>query len=162
MIPFSGSLPSMVMLEIIGGERPSRPAHPALTNQLWVLVQKCWDQDPQLRPEITEVLQVLPVLSVSHSFWQLSICCLDWPLMCSDPPAWKQLISYPLPAQECISLITSIFSDYNESKLVGYLSGDDAQIFSDVVDKVNLDILSPQDNRLIGSCWKFCMVLTRC
>lgn len=56
--------------------------------------------------------------------------------MCSDPPAWKQLISYPLPTQERIPLIASIFSDHIESKVVGYLSGDDAQTFVDMVDEV--------------------------
>ena len=41
------------------GERPPRPAHPSCTDDLWTLIQRCWDQDPQLRPEIPEVLQTL-------------------------------------------------------------------------------------------------------
>ena len=60
--------------------------------------------------------------------------------MCSNPPAWKQLITYPLPTQECIPLITSIFSDHIESKVVGYLSGGDAQTFVDMVDEVNFHL----------------------
>ena len=47
------------MLAIMRGERPPRPTHPALTDELWVLTQRCWNQDPHLRPEISKVLKVL-------------------------------------------------------------------------------------------------------
>ena len=55
-------------------------------------------------------------------------------LASSDPPTWKCLISDTLLAHERISLITMIFSDKNQVKMVSNLSGDDAQIF---VDKIN-------------------------
>ena len=47
------------MLAIMRGERPQRPIHSALTNELWALTQRCWNQDPHLRPEIPKVLKVL-------------------------------------------------------------------------------------------------------
>jgi hypothetical protein len=64
-VPFSGSPSPMAMLAIMRGERPSRPAHSVLTDQLWTLMQRCWDQDPYLRPEAVEVSQVLLASSVS-------------------------------------------------------------------------------------------------
>ena len=41
---------------VLLGKRPERPEDPILTNELWVLTQRCLDQDPQRRPEITEVV----------------------------------------------------------------------------------------------------------
>lgn len=46
-------------LVIMQGQRPPRPDHPGLTEKLWKLMQRCWDQEPQLRPEMSEVLEVL-------------------------------------------------------------------------------------------------------
>ena len=56
--------------------------------------------------------------------------------MRSGIPAWKRLTDRPLAADECISLITDLFSDRNEIEVVEGLSGDDAQSFVDVMDKV--------------------------
>ena len=47
------------MLAIMRGERPPRPTHPTLTDELWALMQSCWDQVPHSRPEISKVLKVL-------------------------------------------------------------------------------------------------------
>ena len=49
---------------------------------------------------------------------------------------WKRLINRPLSADERISLITTIFSDRNETEAVSHLCGDDAQSFVDVIDEV--------------------------
>jgi len=43
----------------MGGERPPRPAQPTLTDGLWALIQRCWDQEVRLRPKALEVLQIL-------------------------------------------------------------------------------------------------------
>jgi len=58
-VPFSNNPPAVAALAIMAGERPPRPAHPQFTNQLWVLMQRCWNHDPLLRPEVTEVFKVL-------------------------------------------------------------------------------------------------------
>jgi hypothetical protein len=58
-VPFHNSLHVAAMLAIMSGKRPPRPTHPALTDELWALMQRCWDQTPRLRPEILEVLNVL-------------------------------------------------------------------------------------------------------
>ena len=65
---------------------------------------------------------------------------------CSDLPAWKWLISHPLSVHERTSLIKSIFSDRDQVKMVGNLSGDDSQTFVDMVYEVNI----PRVSRLNG------------
>ena len=59
-VPFSDRTAIMAVFAILGGERPPRPAHPSCTDDLWVLIQRCWAKDPHSRPEISEVLQNLP------------------------------------------------------------------------------------------------------
>lgn len=51
-------------------------------------------------------------------------------------PAWRRLISRPLPINERISLVMAIFSDRNEVGEVNHLSGNDAQTLVDVIDEV--------------------------
>jgi len=69
--------------------------------------------------------------------------------MCSDPRAWKQLISHGLSTDERVSLITSIFSDRDKTEEVERLSGDDAQTFIDVIDEVSVyTFLLPPKNGL--------------
>ena len=38
------------MLAITRGERPPRPTHPGLPDNLWTLIQQCWNQEARLRP----------------------------------------------------------------------------------------------------------------
>ena len=58
-VPFSNNPPAAATLAIMSGERPPRPAHPQFTSQLWILMQRCWNHDPFLRPEVSEVFKVL-------------------------------------------------------------------------------------------------------
>ena len=67
-VPFSGVQPFMAMLAITQGKRPSRPTHLTFTENLWALMQRCWDHDPHLRPDVSEVLQFLTP-SVFYLFW---------------------------------------------------------------------------------------------
>ena len=46
-------------IKILDGERPPRPINPTLTDDVWTLVRRCWDQEPQLRPGMRRVLQDL-------------------------------------------------------------------------------------------------------
>jgi hypothetical protein len=57
-VPFNNSLHVAAMLAIMSGKRPQRPTHSNFTDELWALMRRCWDQDPRLRPEILEVLNV--------------------------------------------------------------------------------------------------------
>ena len=68
---FTEALPfgsAKTMLAIMQGRRPSRPTHPTFTDDLWMLMQRCWDHNPQSRPDASEALEVLLTPSVSHSF----------------------------------------------------------------------------------------------
>ena len=62
---FTGALPFgdhqifVAVLAIMEGQRPPRPTHPKFTEDLWKLVQRCWDQDPRERPEASETLNIL-------------------------------------------------------------------------------------------------------
>ena len=56
-------------------------------------------------------------------------------------PAWRRLISHPLPIEKRVILIMAIFSDKDEVGEVNHLCGDDAQTFVDVIDEVGTFIL---------------------
>jgi len=58
-VPFNNNLPAAAVLAIMSGRRPSRPTRSDFTDELWTLMQHCWNQDPHLRPEVSEVLKVL-------------------------------------------------------------------------------------------------------
>jgi len=58
--PFDSSPPSAATVAIMRGDRPPRPTHPACSYKLWSFMQRCWAPDPNIRPEVSEVFQVLP------------------------------------------------------------------------------------------------------
>ena len=59
--PFPHTPPTAVAVQILAGKRPERPAHSSLTDDLWDLNQRCWDQEPLLRPIIAEVVCYLRI-----------------------------------------------------------------------------------------------------
>ena len=140
-VPFGNASPVTAMLSITQGKRPPRPTHPAFTGNLWALMQRCWDQEPHLRPEVSEVLQVILTPSAAHSFQKSYFREINYPLAHSENPAWKQLISDTVTADQRISLITMIFSDHNQAEMIGHLSGDDAQSLIGVTNEVSPKIL---------------------
>lgn len=119
------------------GERPPRPTHPAFTEELWALTQRCWDHDPQSRPEVSEALRDLLAMSVSHPSRRPCTDRLDPFLMRSEEPAWKQLINHTLATDERVSLITGIFIDRHQVEMVEHLSRSNAQRFIDMIDDVS-------------------------
>ena len=58
-VPFSDKLPRAAVLAIAWGRRPSRPSHPAFTDELWTLTQQCWDQEDRRRPQVPQILRGL-------------------------------------------------------------------------------------------------------
>ena len=64
-VPFNDSPLAAAISGIIDGRRPSRPNHSNFTDDVWVLMQRCWDQDPHMRPEVSEVSEVLRVMGSS-------------------------------------------------------------------------------------------------
>ena len=65
-VPFSSQKTNWTVLQaVLKGDRPSRPGHPSCTDGLWALIQRCWDEDPHLRPEILEVSQIFSSVSTN-------------------------------------------------------------------------------------------------
>lgn len=58
-VPFDRSSLTSAMMAIMRGDRPRRPTNTACSDELWAIMQRCWDQEPRLRPEVSEVTQVL-------------------------------------------------------------------------------------------------------
>ena len=59
-LPFHGKKGTAAVLAVMtSDERPSRPAHPKLNDQLWETIEKCWRRDPLQRPTIQEVIGFL-------------------------------------------------------------------------------------------------------
>ena len=73
--------------------------------------------------------------SVSLPLILSAIRYLTW-LLNSDTPLWKQLITQGLATDECVSIITAIFSDDGRITMVRNLQSDDAQSFIDAIDRV--------------------------
>ena len=65
-VPFSSQKTNWTVVQaVLRGDRPSRPAHPSFTDDLWALIQRCWDEDPGLRPDILEVLKAFFSISTN-------------------------------------------------------------------------------------------------
>ena len=58
-IPFDDSSTEVASLAIMSGKRPCRPSHSSFTDGLWIFTQRGWDQDPRLRPKVSEVFDIL-------------------------------------------------------------------------------------------------------
>ena len=64
------------MLAVQKGDRPERPSS-ELPEKIWLLVERCWDQDPDKRPNInditTEVRLTLSQCPI-YDLKKLSVC----------------------------------------------------------------------------------------
>lgn len=58
-LPFNEYQNITARVKITLEERPSRPTNPALTDDVWALMEICWHQDPRSRPEMKRVLHDL-------------------------------------------------------------------------------------------------------
>jgi serine/threonine protein kinase len=52
-----------------GGSRPGRPAFPRCSDDLWALIQKCWDKTPATRPTFPAI-----VVRPAHYFVDVVQC----------------------------------------------------------------------------------------
>ncbi|KAJ7826634.1 kinase-like domain-containing protein [Mycena leptocephala] len=52
-------LDAPVMLQVIDGTRPARPADSLIPDYIWGLIEQCWAHDISVRPEILEIQRVL-------------------------------------------------------------------------------------------------------
>ena len=58
-VPFNNLPDATAMLAVMEGRRPPRPSHPTFTDELWALTQRCWNDNPRLRPDALEISRVL-------------------------------------------------------------------------------------------------------
>ena len=70
-VPFDDKSPDAVISAIVSGDRPSRPTHSGLTDELWKVIQRCWDQEAQKRPNALEISR-----SLYDSAPERSVCWL--------------------------------------------------------------------------------------
>ena len=150
-VPFRDISTHAATFAIMQGDRPPRPTDPAFTDDLWTLMQRCWNQHPHLRPEASEALEVLLAQSVSRSYGKPCFCQFDCLFVYSQQRTWKLLIGDTSSTDERISLITTIFSDHRQIEMVEQLSGDEAQALVDRIDEVGLHTVSCPKDELIGS-----------
>jgi len=57
--PFREFKPAELAYHVSHGARPGKPANPmaiGISDPLWELIQKCWDDDRTRRPQIQEVV----------------------------------------------------------------------------------------------------------
>ena len=59
MYPFSNFTEFTVAFAIMKGDRPDRPQDQGLTDPVWDITVRCWQEDPVLRPKISEVVATL-------------------------------------------------------------------------------------------------------
>ena len=56
---------STVMMKVVEGSRPPRPADRSLlSNEIWKVIEMCWNQEPQDRPSAESVIDHLPLAGV--------------------------------------------------------------------------------------------------
>ena len=135
------------MAGIIDGERPPRPAHPAFTSELWELMQRCWDRDPELRPKASEVLEVLAGLLVPHHLLQIQVLSLTLLASRDSSPSSNPLqrlhrlerSSPQFPNQLASILAGDEYRDY-----VSVLRGEGLVWLVDYLDGVRLDVTIPR------------------
>ncbi|KAK7019397.1 hypothetical protein VNI00_018086 [Paramarasmius palmivorus] len=62
LVPFHDlSKEAAVLLAILQGKRPSRPLDGVVPDELWSLMNDCWNSDPTSRPTAEDILRRLPV-----------------------------------------------------------------------------------------------------
>ena len=118
-VPFDLHLSITVALAVIRGDRPSRPVHPTFTDELWELTRRCWNQDPSLRPNMSEATEVLrgslaPIPSPNQPLIIIFLLCSD-----PTPAPHRRTFSAPphpdpnpggrgrVPGRRSVSLVSS-------------------------------------------------------
>ena len=64
--PFSPIIHYAVPALVISGKRPLRPTNRdilGLSDNVWLLMEKCWDLDPSVRPHISDILALFETTS---------------------------------------------------------------------------------------------------
>ena len=139
-VPFSDRNSSAVMIAIIRGKRPPRPAHSTLTGGLWELMNRCWDQNPHNRPRMLEVLLALNPLT--HEYTRPSGALqvtADVPTLVS---VTQQQVENTDPLNgEYRPFLHALLSHRDLKIYVNSLQRDDLQRFIELLDKVGTAVV---------------------
>ena len=65
-VPFHNiAYDSTVMKKVVGGSRPPRPADTSLlSDEIWKVIEMCWNQEPQDRPSAESAIEQLPLAGI--------------------------------------------------------------------------------------------------
>ena len=64
-VPFQFVRDITVMMKVVGGSRPPRPADISLlSDEIWKGIEMCWNQEPRDRPSAASVIEQLPFAGV--------------------------------------------------------------------------------------------------
>ena len=58
-IPFPGYSPIAATIAVFNGDLPRRPSHHECSDDLWRIVQRCWEKDPENRIDANGVIDAL-------------------------------------------------------------------------------------------------------
>ena len=137
-VPFSNNSNDAGTSFILEGKRPERPKHPIFTDELWLLMQRCWKDDPSSRPPTSEVLKILEVLTC------------------------RRLAGHDPTRPQRICLINAVFSDHNWSKVIDHVDDDCAQEFLDAVDEVDYQMIPRSAGRSTNHGYNSPILSIRC
>lgn len=70
---FSGLNDAAIIYKVKGGLRPARPQSKELTNNMWDLMQNCWDEKPSIRAKTKAAAQL-----IRSSYHDLREAPRDW------------------------------------------------------------------------------------
>jgi len=62
--PYHDSPPTTAAVGVLRGNRPGRPTDPSVTDDLWEMIKRCWNREPERRPEISQVVLSLRTASL--------------------------------------------------------------------------------------------------
>ncbi|KAJ7584960.1 kinase-like domain-containing protein [Mycena floridula] len=86
-----------VMYDVLAGKRPPRP--PRLSNELWMLVESCWQQDPARRPSAQAIMRFLRMASSDVAASEILVP------ESSLPPSDSQLVQRDLNLEKLLPAI---------------------------------------------------------
>ena len=141
-VPFGDRNSSSAMIAIISGKRPPRPTHSTLTDSLWELMNRCWDQDRHNRPRMLEVILALNPLV--HEYTRPSgrpPVTADVPTLVSDTR--QRLENTDSLNEEYRPFLHALLSHRDLKTYIDELQSDDLQRFVELLDKVGQDDIHP-------------------
>ena len=142
MAPFSDHIPQAAITAIISGGRPPRPMHSGLTDGLWELMNKCWDQDRHNRPRMLEVLLALnPFTNECPHPNGLPPVTADVPTQISD--IRQRLEGLEPSNEEYRPLLYAFLSHRNLKPYIDRPQNDDSQRFVELLDEVGKVDIEP-------------------